>query len=1025
MRAEKNGGCTVDGKSRKLLIAVAHEETGSKTSEGGKARGLRRTLLAMGLLVALGANVAQAQSITGGLYGREPGGSNVTLEVTNPATGYRRELHPGSDGRYNVSGLNPGKYTVTVSQGGNAIGTRTVTVSANVQTVVPALSSVAASTTGSANATNLGAIRVTGHAAETQVIPIDVSTPEFSNNYSMSVVNQLPTGRGPESVALLSSKVKYDNQTTGLIQMGGASPAENRYYYNEFDSTYDYNGLGATYLPAEAIGSTQVLSANAGVSWTSTTGGTIASTVRQGTNRFQAGYSLYFTPGTSWFNPRMPDSYTKDGAYYHFSSSNTHSANVANQYLWASGALVKDKLFFFAMLGNSPDNTSVSNSQNRHTNTANRDKNGLLNLTWNINADQSLNVVGNRDWKNTFNNQYKLTRDYDPASQGAYAGWTSSQVKNQFLIGNYHWQINDDMSLRLMGGYLSQSSLSPTSTSGTNLPYVVEVDPVTQVHKNIGPTTTSTKLYPFAYWRRGFKGDFTWNLGDHKITIGGEHYKHFINNVSTTSDGGDWTYYTQPGSVLPNGSPAPADGRYVSQYYISTGGPFYTVNKAFYIDDYWQAADHWIVYAGLRDDTFVNKNVNGQNFWRLPLLSPRLGVSWDVYGDSTMKVGANAGKYTIPIPSSVNNGAAGAVTQWFRYYTYTGRDPNTQAPTGLTQIGPQETLINGLAPSAANVATSNIKAPYQYEFQVYVQKTLGNSWSSLAELGYSSLKRAIEDTCYTQGITDYAQAHGYPGYEDSSGCPMINPGIAQVFTRDYNGDGKQESLTLPGSVFGPAPTRKYVHLTLELTHTRNSEEPYFLDLSYTWAHLYGNYDGLLNLGTRTNGGPSEQILWDFPGLMEHSSGNLAGDVRHSLKLNGVYYFPTGFRIGSTFDLSTGTPQNCLGTYPDINNPAEQYGAASHYCNNVPAPLGAAGRMPLFWQLNLGVGYDWTINESNHLSLDLQVQNVTNRQGRIDANQLYDTGSFQANGSPILNPSYGAASWQAPRTTMLIARYTFR
>src|SRR6185312_8694474 len=148
----------------------------------------------------------------------------------------------------------------------------------NVQTVVPAVSSEAAAAASTAGATNLGAIRVTGLATDTQVIPIDVSTPEFSNNYSMSVVNQLPTGRGPESVALLSSKVKYDNQTTGLIQMGGASPAE-------------------------TITSTQVLSANAGVSWTSTTGGTIASTVRQGTNRFQAGYSLYFTPATSWFNP--------------------------------------------------------------------------------------------------------------------------------------------------------------------------------------------------------------------------------------------------------------------------------------------------------------------------------------------------------------------------------------------------------------------------------------------------------------------------------------------------------------------------------------------------------------------------------------------------------------------------------------------------------------------------------------------------------------------------------------------------
>ena len=991
----------------------------------GNRRGrVRHTLLAMGLMAALGSGPLWAQSITGGLYGSEPAGKAATISVDNAATGYHKSLQAGADGRYSLAGLNPGRYTVTVEEGGSVVGTRTVTVTANVQTPVPALTTAAAATAG-VHATELGAVQVDAAALRQDVIPIDVSTPEFSNSYDMSVVNQLPTGRGPESIALLSSKVRYDNQTTDLIQMGGASPAENRYYYNEFDSTYDYQGLGATYLPAEAVQSTQVLSSNAGVTWTSTTGGLMASTVRQGSNRFKAGYSLYFTPATSWFNPRARDSLTAQGDYYQFNSANTHSANVTGQYLWASGALVKNRLFFFAMLGNAPDNTSVSNTQTLHTETARRDKNGLLNLTWNINADQSLNVVGYRDWKNTFNNQYSLERDYDPSSVGPYYGWTSEQVKNQFLIGNYHWQINEDMSLRLMGGYLSQSSLKPTSTSGSGLPYVGEVDPATQVRRNIGLTTSSTQLFPFDYWRRGFKGDFTWQLGDHRITVGGEHYKHYINNVSTTTEGGDWTYHDEPGTILPNGSPAPANGRYVDQYFVSTGGPFFTVNKAAYLEDYWQASDRWVVYAGARYDTFINKNVNGQNFFHLPLLSPRFGVAWDVYGDSTMKIGANAGKYTIPIPSSVNNGAAGAVTMWHRYYTYTGRDPSTQAPQGLTQIGPQETLINGQAPSAYNVATSDIKAPYQYEFQVYLQKTLGQSWSSLVEVGYSSLKRAIEDTCYTQGITDYAQANGYPGYEDSSGCPMINPGVAQTFVRDYDGDGKVEALTLPGSVFGPPPSRKYVHLTVELSHARNSEEPYFLDLSYTWAHLYGNYDGLLNLGTRTDGGPSEQIYWDFPGLMEHGNGNLAGDVRHSVKLNGVYYFANGLRVGSTLDLSTGTPQSCMGTYPDIDNPAEQYGAASHFCDNVPSPLGSAGRMPFFAQWNVGVGYDWQINQDNFLSLDLQVQNLTNREGRIDANQRYDTGGFQSDGQPIPNPSYNASVWQAPRTTSLVVRYTFQ
>jgi outer membrane receptor for Fe3+-dicitrate len=92
---------------------------------------------------------------------------------------------------------------------------------------------------------------------------------------------------------------------------------------------------------------------------------------------------------------------------------------------------------------------------------------------------------------------------------------------------------------------------------------------------------------------------------------------------------------------------------------------------------------------------------------------------------------------------------------------------------------------------------------------------------------------------------------------------------------------------------------------------------------------------------------------------------------------------------------------------------------------VPAPAGTAGRLPFFWQWNAGVGYDWLIGVKNHLSLDLQVQNVTNRKGVIDRNQQYDTGQQLSNGYYVLNPSYGAPSFQAPRTSMVIFRYSYQ
>ncbi|HEX7338525.1 MAG TPA: carboxypeptidase regulatory-like domain-containing protein [Rhodanobacteraceae bacterium] len=989
----------------------------SKYSGKDRSRGFRQVALAGALLMALGSVPVWAQSITGGLFGQAKGDTAATVVINSPATGFIKTIQSDASGNYSLTGLNPGKYVVTVKRDGQVLGVHHVTVVANVQAQVYATSV----TPAAANAQKLSGVTVSAIAVDQNINPIDVSTPELASTYSMALVDQLPTGRSVGAIAELSSAVHYDNQTTGLPQFGGASSAENRYYYNEFDTTYSYTGIGATKLPSEALSSVQTLPSNAGVSWTSSTGGIISSTVRQGTNQFKAGYSMYFTPGTSHLEERQPNSYDSLGNYYHFTEHNTHGPSFT-QYLWASGAIVKDKLFFFGMLGNEPASQSTSFTNNRQFDASGRDKNALLNLTWNITNNQSFNVVGYRDWNHSFNNQYTLDNAYDPTSKGDYFGWSDNQVKTQFLIANYHWYINENMSLRVMGGYLSSTTLATTNSTGSGLPYVTSVD-ANGLSTNIGITTTPNEVSPFQYWRRGFKADFDWVLGDHTITIGAEHYKRFVNRVTATTSGGDWTYYDRPGFQLANGNIVPGSGAYVEQFYKKVGGAFYSVDKSAYISDKWQVADRWIAYLGVRDDYFINKNGAGQNFYRQPILSPRLGVAWDVDGDGTFKIGANAGKYTIPLPGSVNTGAASATTTWQRYYTYTGMDPATKAPTGTRQIGNQVTLVNGLAPQTYNITTGNLKPPYQYEFQVYAQKMLGNAWSGKVSLGYSVLKRTIDDACTTDIITDWAQSHGYPNYVDTTGCPEVNPGIAQTFIRDYNGDGKLESLTIPGALVGPPPIRHYYHATVELVHQRTPDAPYFLDVGYTWAHLYGNYDGMINLTQRTQSGPSEQTYWDFPGLMEHGTGDLSSDVRGSLKINGVYYFSNGLRVSGILDMATGTPLSCMGTYPDVNNPAHLYGSSSHYCNREPAPLGNAGRLPFFWNLNLGVGYDWKIDENNLLSVDLQMQNVTNRHGQIDANQTWDQG-FRADGSTILNPAYGAATWQTPRTTMLILRYQF-
>ncbi|MEZ2418766.1 carboxypeptidase regulatory-like domain-containing protein [Luteibacter sp. RCC_6_2] len=997
-----------------------------KSVNGTRAAGrFARRMLAASVALAF-AHGAMAQSLTGGLYGHESAGAGVTVRVASSATGFSKDVLPDADGRYSLNGLNPGQYQVSLVRDGQPLGSYDVVVNPNRNSSVPELGA-APTTVSTAEARDLGGVQVSANTLASTITPIDVSTPELSTSYNYKLIDALPVDRSPESVARLDSSVRFDQHNTGFVSIGGASPAENRYYYNEFDVTNDKTSLGSTTLPAEAISDTQLITNGAGASWTNATGGVLSSTIKQGTNDFRAGYSLYFTPPTSrWLNPRGHNTLNSIGDYYSYASANNHDG-IAQQYLWASGALVKDKLFFFALLGNEPASRAQAYNQTQKETTSSRDKNYLLNLTWNISNDQSLNVLAHRDYSQSFNNFYQLEENYDPKSAGDYLSWSQTRTDSRFLIGNYHWQINDDLALRLMGGYLGSIVYSPNSSDeNAGFPYVTSYDSATQVQTNIGHNNNPFSYSPSDYWRRGYKGDLTWQLGDHKLVFGGEYYKHSLKSSTNSVPAGWFTYYNQANVALQNGSISPADGRYVTQYVDLEGGSFQTINKGAYVEDYWQAADRLLLYGAIRWDNYIYKDGVGNQFMRLPITSPRLGFSWDVEGDSSLKVGGSLGKYTIPLPSSFSFGVAEPRTTYTNYYTYTGVDPATQAPLGLSQIG-SSYITNQGVPTPAQIAATNIKAPYQYEAQLYAQKQLTPEWSGLVQLGWVDLRRVVEDTCYGGGVQAYAQSQGYAGYEQNNQtCWLVNPGENFTLKRDYDGDGEVEPLSIPGAAIGlPKPKHKYYNLKLGLTHASTPAEPYFLNLSYTYAREYGNTNGLIDEERRNAGWIGQTTAFNYPGIMVGSNGDLAGDIRHSFTATGTYDFANGFSLGGVFSAHSGAPTSCIGTYPNRDDPAYQPGAASHYCDGQIEKQGDDKRLPFFWQLDLSASYHWKINQANDLSLQLRVTNVTNRQGTIDINQVYDTGTLNADNTSIDSVNYHAATWQIPRTTSMVLRYTFQ
>ncbi|PPT90589.1 TonB-dependent receptor domain-containing protein, partial [Xanthomonas arboricola] len=89
--------------------------------------------------------------------------------------------------------------------------------------------------------------------------------------------------------------------------------------------------------------------------------------------------------------------------------------------------------------------------------------------------------------------------------------------------------------------------------------------------------------------------------------------------------------------------------------------------------DRWQVNDHWLLTLGIRNDKFTNYNsdhvayVDSGDQW-----APRVGVSWDVFGDSSFKVFANVGRYYLALPNQVAIRGASASTFTNEYFTYTG-----------------------------------------------------------------------------------------------------------------------------------------------------------------------------------------------------------------------------------------------------------------------------------------------------------------------------------------------------------------
>jgi Carboxypeptidase regulatory-like domain/TonB-dependent Receptor Plug Domain len=984
----------------------------------------RPSALALAIAMACSGAVL-AQSSEGSLYGRAKGGATVSIVAID--TGTKREIKADADGSFNFSKLPPGRYRVT-SDG----------VTREVNVAIGSGSEVVLE--GDAQRIEISGSRIRSG--------IDVTSVESNTVFTQEQIRTLPVARSIDAVALLApGTVKGDNfgRDLTLPSFAGASVAENGYYINGLDVTNIRTFLSYADLPFDGIAQQQIKSGGYGAEYGRSLGGVVSIVTKRGTNEWKSGAAFYWEPKALRSKGSDVADKEPERAGLPFVFNSADKVDLKSYVLYAGGPIIKDRLFAFGMVEAVDNERSVFNQsaseKRRRTN-----PNGLLKVDWSI-TDSHLAeftaITSKRKYKYT---DYNNTTPYATSHEGTGGESTSDEGGNVY-IAKYTGYLTDDLTVSALVGRVNdkREKFSGARQEGLDCPVVLDLD-TSEIGCWAGPFPGVGAPDPAAPRdedkRKSFRIDAEYSLGKHRLKAGVD------NQTFTSSEAGGSSYtggaYYRYFLVGANGQVNGVSGFTPGSQYVrkrilqSTSGAYEVKNSAMYIEDAWNVTKDFLLYGGLRWESFENKNSDGVAFVKKDkLMAPRLGFSWDVNGDASMKIYGNAGRYYIPVASNTNIRGTRAELFVQQYYQFASRDPRTQGPVGLgAEIGRPQVVSDGTLPDPGTIADTELKPMNQDEFILGIQKAITKQFNIGLKGTYRKINAGMDDYCDHTRVAAWITANVNSNYSDNlASCMLMNPGEDLNIKVDLADDGNLVPVRIPASALGLAKYER-TYKSLEFTVERPFDGKWGLQGSYTWSKSIGTAEGYVqsNLNQEDAGVTQD---FDFGSFTDGAKGYLPNDRKHVIKAFGRYQLTDEWRVGGNVTISSGRPISCIGFVPptvsDFAGSGQYSSASAYYCikdPNKPAELvsrGTVGRTPWTSTFDLGIAYEplWARKK---LTLGVDIFNLFNSQKATEVNEVRDYSRGESNatvfplrqGANYLSPT----GFQAPRSVRLTARYEF-
>lgn len=997
------------------------EKNKFKSSEQSAKHHLKKSLIALSVMSVLSFPIAQvnaADAFNGVVKGVITSANNqvasgATITLVHKSKNITRTIVTNEKGEYSLRKLPIGEYKMTISKP----GFDTVEESNLLVTVGNSIIY-----NGQLYSTNSDVERISVVGSSFSRVDLESSTGGIV--VTAAELDRLPVESGFESIALLSPGVT-SNSEFGAASVGGSSSAENAYYLNGINITSIKTGIGSINLPWEAIAQTEIKTGGIDPEFGGALGGIVNAVSKSGSNEFEFGGYFRVDPETTRSHH---DNLLKSNGDY-LSNTEQDESTFTRGTVWASGPILEDKVFFYALYA-PQKNDYIAANQNTLSDGENTSDRYFGKLDWYITDDHSIEftTIG-------FTNKGKgesFLNDWKTQEVGASTGNYRSRTGGDILGLKYTGILNDDMSVEVVAGRTTDKTYN----------VVENTDPL--VWSNLTgswnkiSTETNSTITESEFIRDQFRADFNWVLDEHDIKIGVDYtniqvdYKSSQNGVPGREGWWEVTF-AGAGSVtgLAEGTP------YVDQRIRTDFTDSEVTSSAVYIQDTWNFSDNLVLNLGVRYANVSNTVSDGRKYVDVKgQISPRLQAIYDLSGDGTSKLYATYGRYFQPVSANMNITQGGARRDVHDYYLVGDTDASGEvvlladgSPSTGDHVGTRVVQEGISEPSL--IASANLKSMYSDEFTLGFQQEFAENDMVLGVRAiYRDLKRTIEDTDYGPVINKYFAANNINA-DASYTYVLANPGSPLDISYDFNGDGSIEHVYLSAEDIAlPKPERNYA--ALETTLSGSLNEKFHYNGSYTWSHSWGNTEGLV----RTDNGqadPGWTTSYDYAELMDHSKGNLPNDRRHSLKFNGFYEITESLTLGFNARVTSGMPVNMFSEHPlDVDSCAagsvwedcngRGYGHVSFYDENgKPAPRGSSGRTDWTKEIDMSLAYNVALGDGD-LLLKATVYNALNSDTQISVNQTrsqYGDNGLEAN--PEWNMTTGRLG---ARYVSFIARYSF-